>query len=105
MKQELERGLEQAGKRDAGFETRRQKRMIAAAVFGRKPPPTMLDRYTVIRELGSGGMGTVYLAYDDQLDRRVAVKLLRGRGAAPEAQARLQREAQVMARLSHPNVV
>nr|WP_255216787.1 protein kinase [Pseudenhygromyxa sp. WMMC2535] len=66
----------------------------------------MLDRYTVIRELGAGAMGKVYLAYDDQLDRRVAIKLLHGSvGGDSEAKRRLQREAQAMAKLSHPNVV
>jgi tetratricopeptide (TPR) repeat protein len=54
-------------------------------------------------------MGVVYAAYDPELDRKVAVKLLRARPedprAAAEGQARLQREAQAMARLSHPNVV
>ena len=48
-------------------------------------------------------MGEVYAAYDAKLDRRVALKLLLSRG--PEYEARLSREAQAMARLSHPNVV
>ncbi|KIG14629.1 High-affnity carbon uptake protein Hat/HatR [Enhygromyxa salina] len=98
-------GLLRAGQHQAGFETRRQKQLIASAIFGKPPAPTMLQRYTVLRELGAGGMGMVYLAYDDQLDRRVAIKLLRSRSTNPEAQTRLQREAQAMARLSHPNVV
>ncbi|MGO8993148.1 MAG: protein kinase domain-containing protein [Polyangiaceae bacterium] len=61
------------------------------------------DRYVVLDELGSGGMGDVYSAYDAKLDRRVALKVLRHESEAYEA--RLTREAQAMARLSHPNVV
>jgi len=64
---------------------------------------TILDRYTVLEKLGAGGMGEVYAVYDAKLDRRVALKLLLGGGDAYEA--RLVREAQAMARLSHPNVV
>jgi tetratricopeptide (TPR) repeat protein/tRNA A-37 threonylcarbamoyl transferase component Bud32 len=65
-----------------------------------------LGRYLVLEPLGSGGMGEVYLAYDPKLDRRVALKVLRrDRNATPEAQDRLLREAQALARLSHPNVV
>src|SRR5690606_10655235 len=50
-------------------------------------------------------MGVVYVAYDEQLDRRVAVKLLRKTETDTQGKARLEREAQAMARLSHPNVV
>jgi predicted Ser/Thr protein kinase len=51
-------------------------------------------------------MGVVYSAYDEELDRRVAIKLLRpGRDNSPRNQARMQREARAMAKLSHPNVV
>ena len=67
-----------------------------------------VGRYTVLELLGRGGMGLVYAAYDPQLDRRVAVKVLRSRGSAGQserAQQRLLREAQAMAKLSHPNVV
>jgi tetratricopeptide (TPR) repeat protein len=64
---------------------------------------TIVDRYTVLEKLGAGGMGEVYAVYDAKLDRRVALKLLLGFGNAFEA--RLVREAQAMARLSHPNVV
>jgi tetratricopeptide (TPR) repeat protein/predicted Ser/Thr protein kinase len=72
------------------------------------PRGAALGRYTIIRRLGAGGMGIVYLAFDPELDRRVAVKLLRTRGSAAsesEGEARLLREAQVMAKLSHPNVI
>jgi tetratricopeptide (TPR) repeat protein len=65
-----------------------------------------LGRYFVLERLGAGGMGTVWAAYDPELDRRVALKVLRPGGAATSVlAARLRREAQVMARLSHPNVV
>ncbi len=72
------------------------------------PRGATLGRYTIIRRLGAGGMGIVYLAFDPELDRRVAVKLLRVRGSTAgesEGEARLLREAQVMAKLSHPNVI
>ncbi|MBK8263474.1 MAG: serine/threonine protein kinase [Nannocystis sp.] len=63
-----------------------------------------IGRYVALGRLGAGGMGVVYKAYDPDLDRKVAIKVLRGRSTA-EAQARLLREAQAMAKLSHPNVV
>ncbi len=66
-----------------------------------------IGRYVVLRRIGAGGMGVVYAAYDPQLDRRVALKLLRtgvGLGEG-EARARLVREAQAIAQLSHPHVV
>ena len=59
--------------------------------------------------VGRGGMGEVYAAYDPELDRKVAVKLLRvkpGNGVSlAEGRTRTLREAQAIARLSHPNVV
>jgi predicted Ser/Thr protein kinase len=64
-------------------------------------PPTTIDRYVIERELGSGAMGVVFAARDPELDRAVAIKLLRGGASA----ARLKREAQLLARLHHPNVV
>ncbi len=76
------------------------------------PPPgepllvgATAGRFVVLRRIGAGGMGAVYAAYDPDLDRKVALKVvLPGRhGARP--QARLMREAQAMARLSHPEVI
>ncbi|HEY2509326.1 MAG TPA: serine/threonine-protein kinase [Polyangiaceae bacterium] len=66
-----------------------------------------LGRYVVLETLGEGGMGIVYAAYDPELDRKVALKLLRGErlGVSAEARARMVREGQAMARLSHPNVL
>jgi len=63
-----------------------------------------IGRFVVLEPIGRGGMGVVYAVYDEQLDRRVALKLL-GHESAPGLRARLQREARALARLSHPNVV
>ncbi|HVE87032.1 MAG TPA: serine/threonine-protein kinase, partial [Myxococcales bacterium] len=68
----------------------------------------MLGRYLVLHPLGEGGMGIVYSAYDPELDRKVAVKLISASASedlAGDGQARLLREAQAMARVSHPNVI
>jgi serine/threonine protein kinase len=65
-----------------------------------------VGRYRVVEAIGAGGMGILYAAHDPELDRKVALKLLRPSAArAPEMRARLLREAQAMAKLSHPNVV
>jgi tetratricopeptide (TPR) repeat protein len=68
-------------------------------------PGASVGRYLVVELVGAGGMGEVYSAFDPQLDRKVALKILRA--AAPDALevARLLREARSLARLSHPNVV
>jgi tRNA A-37 threonylcarbamoyl transferase component Bud32/tetratricopeptide (TPR) repeat protein len=68
--------------------------------------PARIGRYVVLRRLGEGAMGVVFAAYDPELDRRVAVKVLgRRMQGRPDVQARIVREAQALARLSHPNVV
>jgi len=64
------------------------------------------DRYEIIRSIGEGGMANVYLAHDTILDRRVAVKILRGDLASDEKFVRrFQREAISASSLSHPNIV
>ena len=65
---------------------------------------TVLGRYVILETLGAGAMGIVYGAYDPDLGRKVALKVLRG-ATDEETRARLLREAQALARLSHPNVV
>jgi len=72
-------------------------------------PGERVGRYVILECIGAGAMGDVYVAHDPDLDRRVAVKILRdatedGETRA-ERDARLRREAKAMARLSHPNVV
>ncbi|MBZ0230730.1 MAG: serine/threonine protein kinase, partial [Deltaproteobacteria bacterium] len=68
-------------------------------------PGTLFGRYVVQEELGKGGMSVVYAAYDPELDRRVALKVVRADRLTAPHRARLHREAQALARLSHPNVV
>ncbi|MEZ4448658.1 MAG: serine/threonine-protein kinase [Nannocystaceae bacterium] len=70
--------------------------------------PTQVGRYVLESRIGAGGMGVVYRAHDPELDRHVAVKLLRAAIAAHQderARLRMIREARAMARLAHPNVI
>jgi tetratricopeptide (TPR) repeat protein len=70
-------------------------------------PGGTVGRFVVLGSLGMGGMGIVLAAHDPVLDRKVALKLLRPddwRATTAEGRERLQREAQAMARLNHPNV-
>ena len=98
----------------------------ASAVSNGSPPPersspappqparddlevgSVVGSHVVLRHLGSGGMGSVYMGYDPMLERRVALKVLRSDAFLPSerevAQARLVLEGQAQARLSHPNV-
>src|SRR5262249_33293412 len=70
---------------------------------------SLVERYVVLGPVGSGGLGIVFAAYDPELDRKVALKLLRPdhpdlRDSAGAGE-RLLREGQALARLTHPNVV
>ncbi|MEM6990144.1 MAG: serine/threonine-protein kinase, partial [Myxococcota bacterium] len=72
------------------------------------PRGTTVGRYVVLDQVGAGSMGAVFAAFDQELDRRVALKLMHERGTASESKRsheRLLREAQAMAKLSHPNTV
>jgi tRNA A-37 threonylcarbamoyl transferase component Bud32/tetratricopeptide (TPR) repeat protein len=73
-------------------------------------PPAKLaaaltDRYRIIRELGAGGMATVYLAEDTKHHRQVAVKMLRPEVAANLGAERFLREIEIAARLHHPHIL
>jgi serine/threonine-protein kinase len=68
--------------------------------------PKTIGRYQILRAIGQGGMGTVYLAEDPLLKRRVAIKVVRVTGAARhQAMLRFRREAEISAQLNHPNLV
>ena len=64
----------------------------------------VLDRYRLERKLGAGGFGVVWLAFDEKLEREVAVKVIQADGGDPVTQ-RAAREATVAARLNHPGIV
>ncbi len=80
------------------------KARVRQRLFDEGPAPMLIGRFAVLEQIGQGGMGKVYAAYDEKLDRKVAVKVLLD-GSSEQAQRRFMREAQAMARLSHPNVV
>jgi tetratricopeptide (TPR) repeat protein len=83
------------------------RRLTRAALHETRPAGARMGRYVIERTLGFGGMGVVYAAVDPDLDRRVAVKLLRPDlpGTAEDQRRLLVREAQAMARLQHANVI
>jgi serine/threonine protein kinase/formylglycine-generating enzyme required for sulfatase activity len=68
-------------------------------------PPEELEEYRLVRPLGHGAMGQVYVAHDTLLDRPVAIKFVAGVELAPHLRERFFVEARALARLSHPNVV
>src|SRR2546428_606915 len=66
---------------------------------------SLSDPYAIDRELGRGGMATVYLAQDKKHDRKVAIKVLRRELAASVGAERFLREIQIAARLAHPHIL
>ena len=84
------------------FVRRENKRLLFARLFGAASGSERLGRYRLLRVIGQGGMGVVYAAHDETLDRDVAIKLVRTRD---DGHARLRSEGQAMAKLAHPNVV
>jgi serine/threonine protein kinase len=81
----------------------------AASLSSPAPPAdpigVSVGRYRLERELGAGAMGVVHAAFDPDLERRIALKVLRVATPGTQAKDRLLREARAMARLAHPNVV
>ncbi|MEX1368662.1 MAG: serine/threonine-protein kinase, partial [Nannocystaceae bacterium] len=80
-------------------------RRVRSRLFPPKSTAERIGRFLVLEQIGRGGMGTVYAAYDERLDRKVAIKVLLGEQPNDDQTLRLEREAQALARLSHPNVV
>ena len=68
-------------------------------------PDFSSTKYTFVKELGHGGMGTVYLAEDRELNRLVAIKVLNTPEVTEDLRNRMVREAQIIARLEHPGIV
>src|SRR5213078_742914 len=86
-----------------GMEAARER--AQRALFG-TAAPARLGRYVLLGPSGDGGMGIVYAAYDPELQRKVALKVLHPRRRQDDrAHERLIAEAQTLARLDHPNVV
>jgi eukaryotic-like serine/threonine-protein kinase len=90
--------------------TVRQRQRAEGEALG---PGDMLGRYVVLARVGAGGMGEVYTAYDPELDRKIALKVIRptdddapnATGRASGGRGRLIAEAKALAKLAHPNVV
>lgn len=103
---EIEPWLRRAtpGTMDHPEETRRCE-LIKARLFGAVFAAPRLGRYRLMERVGQGAMGIVYAAYDEQLDRKVAIKSFARREIDPHGAQRFALEARAMARLSHPNVV
>lgn len=90
------------------IDIQRTRMAVLGAMFGEPEKPTMIGRFEVVATAGQGAMGRVYVAFDPQLDRTVALKLIVDDGdphSAEERRERLVGEAQAMAQLSHANVV
>jgi tetratricopeptide (TPR) repeat protein len=88
----------------AGIERDRAFSSLHARMFGVAESVTV-GRFVILRKLGAGAMGAVFAAYDPQLDRKVALKVLTRSSTDDVGEARLHREARALARLRHANVV
>ncbi|MEM6993148.1 MAG: protein kinase [Myxococcota bacterium] len=88
---------------DVGEQQLRQR--VAGSLFSAPAQPVKVGRYVVLDRIGSGGLGVVFAAYDPKLDRKVALKVINPSHLTERAAARMQREAQAMAKITHGNVV
>ncbi|HWB81721.1 MAG TPA: serine/threonine-protein kinase, partial [Nannocystaceae bacterium] len=92
---------------DDFVDTAHVRNLVQARLFGATIEPVRIGRFPILRTIGKGAMGAVYAAYDNQLDRKIALKLLHA-GTSDDDEVRrgrMLREAKALARLSHPGVV
>ena len=95
--------------RPAGIEAHLHQQALRSRLLGVSADPVRIGHFIILDKLGEGTAGTVFSAYDEQLDRRVAVKVLPSRDeldfASKQPALRFLRETRALARLSHVNVV
>ncbi len=98
--------IDSVGVRAVGAPVGQGAMQAPAGALGAGPDgPARIGTYAILGVIGRGGMGTVYLAEDPRLKRRIAIKVLpEGQPMTAETLARFQREAQALARISHPNI-
>lgn len=102
----VESGVDDGSFELPSVELRHLAASLQSRMFGRRAGPVHIGRFVLLDRLGEGRMGVVHAAYDDQLDRKIAVKIQRADvGDAPHSGDRIRREAIALARLSHPNIV
>ncbi len=77
---------------------------VSSKLFGVQADPARVGRFVLLEKIGSGGMGVVYSAFDPELQRRVALKLLHNDGRGESGSASLLQEARALASLQHPNI-
>jgi len=91
------------------IDLKRTRAAVLGRLFGKAVEPTRLGRFEILGVAGHGAMGQVYVARDPELDRRVAIKVIRrfdpDDDAAERQRERLVREARAMAKIQHPNVI
>lgn len=106
LRSDLKRLIAESGRGDSLIDRAAAERF--ALLFdeeSEKLPPVLSDRFTVEREIGRGGMATVFLAHDQKHDRPVAIKVLRRDVAVSVGSDRFLREINTAARLQHPHII
>ena len=94
------------GEPDSDVGARLREARVRQKIFGKPSEAIQIGRFRLLEQIGLGGMGEVFSAYDDQLDRKVAIKLVRTDVATSgEAHERLLKEARILAKVAHPNIV
>jgi tetratricopeptide (TPR) repeat protein len=88
-----------------GVDEALMRKRLMASLFDRRVAAPRFGRFELRERIGEGGMGVVYRAWDPQLERPVAIKLVDTAGFDPSLRERALREAKSLAKLAHPNVI